>query len=69
MKKWLVIGLVFATVGVSSQVKRVIVVQPFTLAAGVELPYDMKTLFGGWVGASGNGWVIGEGGGGVPQRR
>ena len=33
-----------AAVSVSSQVKRVIVVQPFTLAAGVELPYDMKLL-------------------------
>jgi len=44
MKKWLVIGVVFAAVSVSSQVKRVIVVQPFTLAAGVELPYDMKLL-------------------------
>ena len=44
MKKWLAIGVVFAAVSVSSQVKRVIVVQPFTLAAGVELPYDMKLL-------------------------
>ena len=44
MKKWLVAGLVLSTVGLSSQGKRVIVVQPFTAAAGVELPYDMKLL-------------------------
>jgi hypothetical protein len=44
MRKWLVAGLVLSTVGLSSQAKRVIVVQPFTVAAGVELPYDMKQL-------------------------
>jgi hypothetical protein len=33
-----------SAVSLSSQGKRVIVVQPFTLAAGVELPYDMKQL-------------------------
>lgn len=44
MRKWLIAGLVLSTVGLSSQAKRVIVVQPFTVAAGVELPYDMKQL-------------------------
>ena len=44
MKKWLIAGLVMSTVGLSSQGKRVIVVQPFTLSAGVELPYDTKQL-------------------------
>ena len=44
MRKWLVAGLVLSTVGLSSQARRVIVVQPFTVAAGVELPYDMKQL-------------------------
>jgi hypothetical protein len=44
MKKWLIAGLVLSTVGLSSQGKRVIVVQPFTVSAGVELPYDMKLL-------------------------
>jgi uncharacterized protein DUF4410 len=46
MKCWplLVVGLVFSTADGSSQVKRVIVVEPFTLAAGVELPYDVKQL-------------------------
>jgi hypothetical protein len=44
MTKWLIAGLVLSTVGLSSQARRVIVVQPFTVAAGVELPYDMKQL-------------------------
>jgi hypothetical protein len=44
MKKWLIAAVVLSAVGVSSQAKRVIVVKPFTLAAGVELPYDMKQL-------------------------
>ena len=44
MKKGLIIGIVLASVSLSSQGKRVIVVQPFTVAAGVELPYDMKLL-------------------------
>ena len=51
MKKWLglVIGLVVSTAGLSSQGKRVIVVEPFTLASGVELPYDIKQLQAGLV--------------------
>jgi hypothetical protein len=44
MRTWLIAGLMLSTVGISSQGKRVIVVQPFTVAAGVELPYDMKQL-------------------------
>ena len=44
MKTWIVIGVVLSAVSLSSQGKRVIVVQPFTVAAGVELPYDMKQL-------------------------
>jgi uncharacterized protein DUF4410 len=46
MKKYLllVIGLAFATIGLSSQGKRVLVVQAFTVATGVELPYDMKLM-------------------------
>jgi hypothetical protein len=35
---------VLSAVGLSSQGKRVIVVQQFTVAAGVELPYDVKQL-------------------------
>jgi len=44
--KWLLltIGLASLAAGLSSQGKRVIVVQPFTLASGVELPYDTKLL-------------------------
>ena len=34
------------TAGVSSQGKPVIVVKPFTLSQGVELPYDLKQLQG-----------------------
>ena len=51
MKRWLllVIGLVVSTAGLSSQSKRVIVVDPFTLASGVELPYDIKQLQAGLV--------------------
>ena len=44
MRKWVIAGLVLSAVGLSSQGKRVIVVQPFTVAAGVELPYDVKQL-------------------------
>jgi hypothetical protein len=44
MKKGLIIGVVLAAVSLSSQGKRIIVVQPFTVAGGVELPYDMKLL-------------------------
>ena len=46
MNRWvlLAIGLTLSTAGLSSQNRRVIVVEPFTLAAGVELPYDMKQL-------------------------
>jgi hypothetical protein len=40
----LIVGLVVATVGASSQGKRVIVVQPFTVATGLNLPYDMKLM-------------------------
>jgi uncharacterized protein DUF4410 len=46
MKQWLllIVGLASSAAGLSAQGKRVIVVQPFTLAAGVELPYDIKLL-------------------------
>ena len=40
----LVAGLALSTISLSSQGKPVIVVQPFTAAAGVELPYDLKQL-------------------------
>jgi hypothetical protein len=40
----LVAGLLLSTVSPSAQGKPVIVVQPFTLAAGVELPYDIKLM-------------------------
>jgi len=40
----LIVGLVVSTIGVSSQGKRVIVVQAFTVGTGVELPYDMKLM-------------------------
>ena len=44
-KSWLLItGVVLSTIGLSSQGKPVIVVQPFTASAGVELPYDLKLL-------------------------
>ena len=40
----LLVGLAVSTIGLSSQGKRVIVVQAFTIASGVELPYDMKLM-------------------------
>ena len=40
----LLIGLALSAVPMSGQGKPVIVVNPFTTAAGVELPYDMKLL-------------------------
>lgn len=40
----LVVGLALSTIALSSQGKPVIVVQAFTTAAGVELPYDMKLM-------------------------
>lgn len=51
MKRWLllVLALVIAAANPSSQGKRVVVVNAFTLAAGVELPYDMKQLQAGLV--------------------
>jgi uncharacterized protein DUF4410 len=45
----LVAGLVVCAADGSSQGKRVIVVEPFSLAAGVELPYDIKQLQAGLV--------------------
>lgn len=46
MKKCLllIVGFVLSTIGVSSQGKPVIVVQAFTTAAGVQLPYDLKLM-------------------------
>ncbi len=46
MKKYLlvVIGLAVSNIGLSSQGKRVLVVNAFTVAPGVELPYDMKLM-------------------------
>lgn len=46
MKKCLLltVGLAVCTAGLSSQGKPVILVQPFTTAAGVDLPYDMKLM-------------------------
>jgi hypothetical protein len=41
-----VVGLALSAVGVSSQAKPVIVVQPFTAATGVTLPYDLKQMQG-----------------------
>ena len=45
MKKWLrlIVGLA-SVVTLSAQANRVVVIQPFTLASGVELPYDVKLL-------------------------
>lgn len=40
----LIVGLACSAATLSSQAKRVVVIQPFTLAAGVELPYDIKLL-------------------------
>ena len=46
MNRWVLlgIGLALTATGLSSQNRRVIVVEPFTLATGVELPYDTKQL-------------------------
>jgi hypothetical protein len=46
MKKCLLltVGLALATAALSSQGKPAILVQPFTTAAGVDLPYDMKLM-------------------------
>jgi len=46
MNRWVLlgIGLALTATGLSSQNRRVIVVEPFTLATDVELPYDMKQL-------------------------
>jgi Domain of unknown function (DUF4410) len=46
MKKCLIliVGFVLSTIGVSAQGKPVIVVQAFTTAAGVQLPYDLKLM-------------------------
>jgi hypothetical protein len=46
MKKCLllIVGFVLSTIGVSSQGRPVIVVQAFTTAAGVQLPYDLKLM-------------------------
>ena len=40
----LVLGFACLSAPLLSQVKRVVVIQPFTLASGVELPYDLKLL-------------------------
>lgn len=40
----LITGLVCTAAILSSQPNRTVVVQPFTLASGVELPYDLKIL-------------------------
>ena len=45
----IVIGVALLAAHPSAQGKRVLVVQPFTLAAGVELPYDVKQLQTGLV--------------------
>jgi len=46
MKKCLllIVGFALSTIGLSSQGKPVIVVQAFTAATGVELPYDLKLM-------------------------
>jgi hypothetical protein len=46
MKKCLlvVVGLAVSAIGLSSQGKRVLVVNAFTVVPGVELPYDMKLM-------------------------
>src|SRR5688572_25399830 len=46
MKKclFLVAALALSAIGLSSQGRPVIVVQMFTAAAGVELPYDLKLM-------------------------
>lgn len=40
----LIVGLAWSAATLSSQAKPVVVIQPFTLGAGVELPYDIKLL-------------------------
>lgn len=40
----LIVGLACSVATLSSQANRVVVIQPFTLATGVELPYDVKLL-------------------------
>jgi hypothetical protein len=46
MQQWLllVIGLAMSSLGLPAQEKPVIIVQVFTVAAGVEWPYDMKMM-------------------------
>jgi len=45
MRKWLlIVGLACSVATLSSQGKRVVVVQPFTLGNDVQLPYDVKLL-------------------------
>jgi hypothetical protein len=46
MKKYLLLtaALVLSVTAMSAQGKPVIVVQPFTTASGVDLPYDMKLM-------------------------
>lgn len=46
MRKYglVVLAFAFSTVGVSAQGKPTLVVQPFTAAAGVELPYDLTQM-------------------------
>ena len=46
MKKCLLLvaGIALSTVSLTAQGKPVIVVQPFTAAPGVELPYDLKQM-------------------------
>ena len=39
-----VVVIACSTIGVASQTKPLIVVQPFTTARGVELPYDLNVL-------------------------
>jgi hypothetical protein len=39
-----IVGLVVSTIALPAQNKPVLVVQAFTLAPGVELPYDMKMM-------------------------
>ena len=40
----LIVGLALSATGLSSQGKSVMVVQPFTVATGVALPYDVKLM-------------------------
>jgi len=48
MKRWLLLtaglALIVSAAAPSAQSKPVIVVQPFTTASGVDLPYDMKQM-------------------------